>query len=562
MRSARLTVAARLYLLIGLAIVAVSLVIGATIVGSGRMVAVGERLHDRGVKGVDEAFRLAILFERQRGFASRAPAETDLERQQAYRAAFDGLNERVDSGRARLEQLVPAGLQQKARDLEGSFAELRKHAAKVFELSANFVQDQATETLNGPFAEAEKRIDADLRDLLDAMRSGARTDAEQLVDARAQLLAILGGVSLVALLLVIGIGVIFTRSLSGRLRRMTGAMTAISGGTSESVQIPSTQDRDEVGEMARALEIFRRNGEEIARLRTEQAEAQRQADADRRAGLLRLSHEIEAGVKAGVDVLLRAAQGMEQGARGMSAAVEETSERSVSVASSSEQASANVATIASAAGELSNSIKAIGEQLALSARDARQAAEEATTATMTVEGLASAAERIGEVVGLIKSVAAQTNLLALNATIEAARAGEAGRGFAIVASEVKSLATQTAKATEGIAAQVAEIQSATREAIVAMERIHAVISGVDERASKIASSVEQQSIATDEISRNTNQAASGTREVSENMALITKANVTANGMASTVSASAVEVAGQAQRLRCELEEFIQRVRAA
>src|SRR5215475_11415176 len=127
----RQTVAARLYLLIGLAVAALLLVIAAAVVGSGDMVAAGERLHERGVQGLDEAFRLAVLFERQRGLVSRAPAETDLERQQAYRATFDSLNDQIDKGRARLEGLVPGDLQKKAQDLAGSFADLRKHAAKV-----------------------------------------------------------------------------------------------------------------------------------------------------------------------------------------------------------------------------------------------------------------------------------------------------------------------------------------------------------------------------------------------------------------------------------------------
>src|SRR5215475_11802640 len=154
----RQTVAARLYLLIGLAVAALLLVIAAAVVGSGDMVAAGERLHERGVQGLDEASRLAILFERQRGLVSRAPAETDLERQKAYRAEFEKLNAPIDAARERLEALVPSATRAKVQALTDAFAKLHRAAASVFELSANFEQDKATDALSGDFAKAEKQI--------------------------------------------------------------------------------------------------------------------------------------------------------------------------------------------------------------------------------------------------------------------------------------------------------------------------------------------------------------------------------------------------------------------
>ena len=339
-------------------------------------------------------------------------------------------------------------------------------------------------------------------------------------------------------------------------------MTAISSGDSEGVSIPSTQDRDEVGEMARALEIFRRNGEEISRLRAEQVEAEQRAATERREALLRLSHDIEAGVQAGVDVLLRAAQEMEQNAGKMSAAVEETSTRTVTVATAAEEATTNVAAVAAAVEELSASIRHMIERLGGATEDASKAAADATTATTTIDSLDQAAEHIGDVIGLIQTIASQTNLLALNATIEAARAGEAGRGFAVVASEVKSLAAQTATATESITGRIGEIQTATRAAVVAIRQIHRAISAVDGRAVEIGTAMDQQKMATSEIARSTNQAATGAREVSENITAISEANMTACDMASAVSASAAEVASQALGLRRDVEDFLIKVRAA
>jgi diguanylate cyclase (GGDEF)-like protein/PAS domain S-box-containing protein len=270
MPNTRLSIASQLYLLIGIATLALLLVIAAAVTGSGRMVASGERLHARVAAGVEEASRLALLFERQVGLVSRVPAEVDLQHQRSFRAEFEGLSLQIDAARARLEELAPAQAQDDARGLTKSFAELRRQAAIVFSLSSSFVQDKATDALNGPFATAQQQIDASLTMLLKTMRSQAQAEVEALRHVRRTLVVTIAGVSFVALGLVIGVGVFLTGSLSGRLQRITTAMTVISSGAGSGMQIPSTQDRDELGEMARALEVFRRNAEEIARLRPEQ----------------------------------------------------------------------------------------------------------------------------------------------------------------------------------------------------------------------------------------------------------------------------------------------------
>jgi diguanylate cyclase (GGDEF)-like protein/PAS domain S-box-containing protein len=270
MPNARLTIAARLYVVIGVSTFALMIVIAAAVYGTGRMVSAGERLHERVVAGVEEASELAVLLERQVGLASRTPAEVDLKHQQSYRAAFDGLSTEIDTARMRLEQLVPADARDEIRGLTTSFDELRRHAATVFSLSANFELDKATEILNGPFFEAEKRIDAGVQNLLKTMHGEAKADVDALRALRRTLVGAIAGVSLTALILATGFGVFLARSLSGRLQRITTAMTDISGGAETVVEIPSTRDRDEIGEMARALEVFRQNGEEIKRLRLEQ----------------------------------------------------------------------------------------------------------------------------------------------------------------------------------------------------------------------------------------------------------------------------------------------------
>jgi uncharacterized protein YoxC len=212
--------------------------------------------------------------------------------------------------------------------------------------------------------------------------------------------------------------------------------------------------------------------------------------------------EFDGTAKQVVQTVSNAAETLQRMAHSMSATAEEAARQSTAVAAASEQASGNVSTVAAAAEELSSSIAEIGRQVAESTKISNQAAEDANRTNAKVQALAAAAQKIGDVVKLINDIAGQTNLLALNATIEAARAGEAGKGFAVVASEVKSLATQTAKATEDIAAQVKAIQAATGDSVQAIEGITGTIGRINEIATTIASAVEEQGAATQEIARN------------------------------------------------------------
>lgn len=209
--------------------------------------------------------------------------------------------------------------------------------------------------------------------------------------------------------------------------------------------------------------------------------------------------------------------------------------------------------------ELSSSVTEIGRQASQSSAIAGQAVSEASRTNVTVQGLSSAAVKTGDVVNLISDIASQTNLLALNATIEAARAGDAGRGFAVVANEVKSPASQTAKATDEISSQVAAMQGATSDAV---EKIGGTISSIHGIATSIASAVEQQGAATREIARNVQQAAEGNGQVSHNIVGVNQAAAEAELAADQVLQSADELSRQSAKLRVDVDQFLQRIRAA
>ena len=364
----------------------------------------------------------------------------------------------------------------------------------------------------------------------------------------------------VALVLAALVGLVIGRSITVPLRRIIDVMQALTAGNL-GVEVGGIERKDEVGEVARAVAVFKDGLAQADQLRKDQEAAKQRAEAERRQAMLDLANRFESSVGSVVSGVTAAATELQATAQSMSATAEQTSRQSTAVAAASEQTTQNVQTVASATEELSASIGEINSQVSESTRIVNEAVTQANETNAKVRGLAEAAQKIGDVVRLINDIAGQTNLLALNATIEAARAGEAGKGFAVVASEVKTLATQTARATEEISGQVRAIQEQTQSSAVAIEAITQTITRVSEISTAIASAVEEQGAATQEISRNVQQAAQGTTEVSSNITGVTEAARQTGTAASQVLESAGELAKNGVTLKSQVEEFLRTVRA-
>jgi methyl-accepting chemotaxis protein len=365
--------------------------------------------------------------------------------------------------------------------------------------------------------------------------------------------AILAGAILLAFLL--------GRGLSRPLTAITAVMNRLSSGDTE-VAIPGSERRDELGTMALALDVFRRNMIEAATLREAQEADKARAGLEKQALQRQMADRFEADVKGMVGAVAKATEDMQRIAGEITTSVRGTSERAAAAAAASEEASTSVGTVAAASEELASSVTEIGRQVTHSSRVADDAVVKAAETTEMVGSLAAAADKIGDVLRLISAIASQTNLLALNATIEAARAGEAGRGFAVVASEVKELASQTAKATDEIAGQVTAIQSATGNCVTAIGGISDTIREISGIAATIAAAVEEQGSATREIARSVQQASAGTSEVSANVAGASQAADQSRALAGNVLVASGELGQHASALLESVDTFLAGLRGA
>ncbi len=350
------------------------------------------------------------------------------------------------------------------------------------------------------------------------------------------------------------------RGIAAPVVALCSAMTAIADGN-KTITVPGVDRGDEIGTMAKAVDIFKHHMQEVDRLRDEQETQKSAAQAERRAALRQLADGFEAQVGGVIQSVGSATEQLQGASKLMQGNAARASSEATSVASASAQSAANAQAVASASDELTASISEIAKQVESARTIATRADAEATETTDLVQKLSQTVNAIGAIVALINDVASQTNLLALNATIEAARAGEAGRGFAVVASEVKNLASQTARATEEIASKIGAVQSGTEDAAKAIASRPRVMSQMSAISSSIAAAVEQQSAATAEIARNVDQAASGTREVSERIAKVDVAARETGTAANEINGSANELLAQTEILRTQVGRFLEQVRS-
>ncbi|WP_370678088.1 methyl-accepting chemotaxis protein [Pleomorphomonas sp. PLEO] len=444
----------------------------------------------------------------------------------------------------------------KAKDFQTFRTETARLGTEVSPAAANEQGNNEANRSNRKQLQAEldKLIDLDLQDL-----NAVRASIEDYYVAGRRTLIIFAVIGILA-----GIGIaswIGTAKIAGPLRRVNGALADLTHGKMD-VSIPAKIGRDEIGMLWSTVGTFRDTLVETEHLKASQADAEARQRAEQKELLGRLAHEFETEVGEMLATVTQTAQSTLRAAEVMVTDAEETSGRSMAVASASEQTSANVQAVAGASEELSSSIAEIGRQIAEASTLIGSAVEQARLTDNDVRSLADSASKVGTIVAMIQAIAEQTNLLALNATIEAARAGEAGRGFAVVASEVKALASQTAKATQDIEAQMSTIQGATQQSVEKIADISRRIAELDHITSSIAGAASQQSSATGEIARNISEAAVGAAEVASTIVGVRTTAEKGGAASRDLLDRMSHLAKQSASLEQKVSAFVGTIRAA
>ena len=442
-------------------------------------------------------------------------------------------------------------------DKKASMSDLMKSYVEDFKtLSATMLlREEALAELGTYYSSAEpvlEQLGADIG----ANVARIQKEAEQIAQS-ALMMTI--GIFVVGAVLLVVFSIILSRAIVHAIGGLTGKMTRLAGNDFD-VDLGEVDRKDEIGEMARAVLVFRENGVERQKLEADQRAAE---EAQRKRFETQESYirEFDTEVVTMMTAVGSAVEQLHSVSEVLRNSANTATEQSSAVSAGTEEASSNVQLVATAATELSASIHEIAGQVTETSSMAQSASERAQSTNEEIQGLNDAALRIGEVIGLINDIAGQTNLLALNATIEAARAGDAGKGFAVVASEVKNLANQTARATEDISAQINGIQQATRSAVDAIDEIVRMITDISERASAVAAAVEQQTVATSEISQNVEQAAAATGEISAAMQGVSSAVSDTYAAAGDVRGSAENLGDQSGGLRSQIDTFLERMRS-
>lgn len=513
-----------------------------------------------------QAERLLVQLSEGQRHAEMLLADGDAARGRAAREALD----RAATSAATLSRGDAAqmpGAQDRIAAISRGIEDLRRQLAGFDPASAGNARQAAT------IIAAESALTETARALTASLGQEADTMADDGAALISRLLVMWIVLATVLTLITLFAQRYFNRTVGATLSAMAGQMTAIAAGTRD-VAISGKERADEIGEMARATEVFHRAGlrlEKLGRERAERARAEldeqarqqviaEEARLERDRAIHAIADQFERTVGEVVTGVVAASSQLQATASLMATTAENASLRTGEAAAAMQEANLGATAAAAASDEFAMSIGEISRQAASSAELAREASLSARQADSTIGALAASAQEVGQIVELIQTIAKRTNLLALNASIEAARGGEAGRGFAVVASEVKELANQTARATEQVAEQIRAMQSTTGASVSALRSIAAQIESLETTAVSIATAVDQQSVAGHDLARSIDLAARGTEKVAGHVDTVRDLSLSTGAAASQVLSSATSLESQAATLRTQVQSFLSRVR--
>jgi methyl-accepting chemotaxis protein len=514
---------------------------------TGRLVAAARAAHDQAVSEAAASVENSVLLVRVANW--RFLATNDPKGPGTFTANIEMASATI----AKLEQMTApdtkalvAPVQAALQAYAANFAAFSEASLKGVSVYENEMRPQII-AIGQQLATTEQSLRADFT---------ASSDRSREIVSQASLLQeLLAGISLV---LGAGLAILIGRGIVGPLAGMTGVMTKLAAGD-KTVVIPARDNRDEIGDMARAVEVFKQNAIEADRIAAGQA-AERAIKERRQAALEQHTQDFGASISGVMAGLAASAEAMRSAAAVMDEAAGGVRTEATNTAGSAAQSSQDLVSVAAAVEQLTASVDEISRQIAAATDVSRQAVQRAEAGQNSIRGLADSTSRIGDVVRLISEIAGQTNLLALNATIEAARAGEAGRGFAVVAGEVKALAAQTARATAEIGQQIETVRGATEQSVAAMTEVGTIISKIDEVTAAISAAVEEQSATTRDIASSIQDVSQATAASARAMEHVVAVANEAGDASRDVSAGTAGIGQQAETLRTEVDNFLAAVK--
>jgi methyl-accepting chemotaxis protein len=560
----RLTVSAKLSSVVCIALVALCFIGAIAVFAAQEIQRLGQDLYTENDQFLAMEMNVSVGIERAISDVHSAPSELNLDmlkaKQQHLEQLLSGAKKALKENHA---GSTAADVKAASDSILAGIGTFEEASKKVFDLAESFAQPEAIAALSSAVAPAETAVQAGLKQFHGAADRINGQKVATIEKTTSTVTRIIIGIATLLVVLIAALSyAIVIRSVVRPLKKLTDGMRELAEGNFVGI-LPGLDRKDEIGDMAQAVETFKVKAEEKARDEAEAKVKQDLVAAQRRkADMIKLADDFESAVGEIIETVSSASTKLEASASTLTATAVRSQELTTMVATASDEASTNVQSVASATEEMTSSVNEISRQVQESARIANDAVDQARKTNDRVSELSKAAARIGDVVELINNIAGQTNLLALNATIEAARAGEAGRGFAVVASEVKALAEQTAKATGEIGQQITGIQAATQDSVNAIKEISGTIEKLSEISSTIAAAVEEQGAATQEISRNVQQAAQGTQQVSANITDVQRGASETGSASSQVLSAAQSLSGDSNRLKLEVGKFLNSVRAA
>lgn len=444
-------------------------------------------------------------------------------------------------------------------------AAVNKYLSNTSEVTTFIADGYSPKRIDSQIAFDDKQAIEGISTLVAAASLEARDSQDQLtanLEWAHQLTSIALVIAIVSMIILAGLtAYVLIGRIVRPLRKIERDMTELADGNLD-IDIYGTDNKDEIGDMAKAIEVFKRNSQEIQRLEEERHETERQNLEQRRADMDALAKSFEETVGSVVNTITHTVKGLEETATILDRTADTAIDQADAVTEAASKSSESVSIVASAAHELDASIRDIATKANQSREVSTEAISTSENAKTTMRALVDGANKINAIVDLINDIADQTNLLALNATIEASRAGDAGKGFAVVASEVKALAQQTAKATEEIAAQIGAVQNTSATAVTELDRVGAIIANIDELTAGIADVIEEQSKVTNEISQSINNASSVTDEVTQGMEAVRGASKDTEDAATRMNDATQVLDNESETLNERIKDFLNKIRAA